>query len=205
MPRAPPPECWAHLRRYFFDARHHHPDEARLVLVAIRELFAIEARIKGRPTSEVLRVRMEESAPLVERLFVWIRARSQTVVRKTTLWDAVGYALNNEATFRTFLGRGDVPMHNNMSELMIRSPVVGRKAWLFARSEGGAVAAAKLFTLMRSCVLQAIDPMVYMLDLLNRLPDHPAYLVHELTPLNWRLAREGLPLEIPAPGVIGEI
>jgi transposase len=192
--------CWAHLRRYFFDARHHHPAEARLALVAIRELFAIEDKIRGRPAEDIVMVRAEQSQTIVDRLFTWIRAQSVAVRPKTTFAAAVGYALNNEPVFRTFLARGDVSMDNNVSERMLRAPVVGRKAWLFARSEGGAIAAARLFTLTRSCALQAVDPMVYLIDVLDRLPDFPAHRVHELTPLNWRLARDGLPLELPSPG-----
>ena len=82
-------------------------------------------------------------------------------------------------------------MHNNRSEFALRGPVVGRKAWLFAGSEGGAHAAATMFTLVGSCMLQGIDPWAYLADVLTRLGDHPVSKVHELTPLAWRLAREG--------------
>ena len=39
--------CWSHLRRYFFHARRHHPVEAHMALVAIRELFLVERRVFG--------------------------------------------------------------------------------------------------------------------------------------------------------------
>ena len=67
---------------------------------------------------------------------------------------------------------------------------MGRKNWLFERSEGGAKAAATLYTLVGSCQLQGVDPHGYLVDILTRLPDHPINRVHELTPLSWRLARE---------------
>ena len=41
-----------------------------------------------------------------------------------------------------------------------------------------------------SCLLQAIHPLAYLYDVFRRLPDHPSKWVHELTPLNWRLAVE---------------
>ena len=59
-------------------------------------------------------------------------------------------------------------IHNNRSEFALRGPVVGRKAWLFAGSEGGASG-----------------------SVLTRLLSHPVTSVHELTPRNWRLSREG--------------
>lgn len=184
--------CWSHLRRYFFDARHHHPAEGELALVAIRDLFLIERRVFGTGLEpDVVRaLRQTEAKPIVDAFFKWTRDLSTTTRPKSTLGDAVRYALNHEAEFRLFLDVPEMPMHNNLSELQLRGPVVGRKAWLFARSEGGAHAAATMFTLTASCVLQGIDPLAYLIDVLDRLPDHPASRIHELTPLNWRLARE---------------
>ena len=65
-----------------------------------------------------------------------------------------------------------------------------RKNWLFARSEGGAEAAATLYTLIGSCLLQGIDPELYLFDVLGRILDHPASDIGALTPRRWRLTRE---------------
>ena len=101
---------------------------------------------------------------------------------------------------RLFLRRGDVPLHNNLSELLLRQPIVGRKNWMFSRSEGGAYAAAGRFTLIGSCLLQGLDPLAYLYDVFRRLPDHPSKWVHELTPLNWRLAVEAGDIKPFSPG-----
>ena len=82
-----------------------------------------------------------------------------------------------------------MPMHNNLSELMLRQAVVGRKNWLFARSEGGAKVAATVYTLVGSCMLQGVDPQDYLVDVLGRVQDHGARRLGELTPRSWRLAR----------------
>lgn len=182
--------CWSHLRRYFFDARHYHPLEAHLALGTIRDLFELEASCWGGPPEVIREVRSRDAKPLVDGLFEWIRGMSKTVRPSSLLGEAVRYALNQESKLRTFLSHPELPMHNNRSELSLRGPVVGRKAWLFAGSQGGAEAAATMFTLMGSCMLQGIDPYAYLFDVLNRLADHPASRVEELTPLRWRLARE---------------
>ncbi len=39
-------------------------------------------------------------------------------------------------------------------------------------------------------MVQGIDPHAYLVDVLGRLPDHPVNRVRELTPRNWRIARE---------------
>jgi transposase len=138
----------------------------------------------------VQEVRQRDARPLVDGLFTWVRAISTTVRPSSLLGEAVTYATNQEASLRVFLERPELPIHNNLSELQLRGPVVGRKTWLFAGSEGGARAAASFFTLVGSCMLQGIDPWAYLFDLLNRLPDHPASRIDELTPLGWRRARE---------------
>ena len=183
--------CWSHLRRYFFDARHHHPREALLALGTFRDLFAIEAGLVGAPLDVRREVHNRDARPLVEGLFDWILSLRLQVRPSSLLGEALTYAVNGHEFFARFLDHPELPMHNNGSELALRGPVVGRKQWLFAGSEGGAHAGATMFTLVGSCMLQGIDPWVYLADVLTRLPDHPVNRVHELTPLAWRLAREG--------------
>jgi hypothetical protein len=66
---------------------------------------------------------------------------------------------------------------------------VGRKNWLFARSEGGALAAASMFTIIGSCKLQGVVPFDYLLDVLPRIQDCPTSRVRSLTPRVWRLGK----------------
>ena len=184
--------CWSHLRRYFFEARHHHPKEAQLALQTIRDVFLIEREIRdkqervGIAPDTVLAIRKAKSQPLVDGLFYWVKQVSQMVRPKSSLGDAVKYARNQEASLRLFLEHGGLPLHNNLSELLLRQGVVGRKNWLFARSEGGALAAGTMYTLIGSCMLQGIDPQAYLVDVLGRLSDEPAT---RLTPKAWMAAR----------------
>lgn len=190
--------CWSHLRTYFFRARLYFPVEARLALGTIRDLFAIEASLANAPPERVLEVRQRDSKPLVGGLFAWIEGLKPMNRPTSLLGEAIQYALNNRREFEQFLLHPDLPLHNNLSELLLRQGVVGRKNWLFAGSEGGARAAATLYSLVGSCMLQGIDPWLYLRDVLGRLPDHAANRVNELTPMRWRLARErdGLPTTV---------
>lgn len=181
--------CWSHVRTYFFDARHHHPAEATLALGTIRDLFMLERPLAGRPPDEIKAHREQHAKPLIDGFFAWVKALSTMTRPKSKLGEAVRYATNQEAALRVYLTHGELPMHNNLSELMLRQAVVGRKNWLFARSEGGAEAAATIYTLVGSCMLQGIDPHAYLVDVLARLPSHSVARVGELTPQAWRLAR----------------
>ena len=87
---------------------------------------------------------------------------------------------------RQFLDYPQLPLHNNLAELMLRQPIVGRKNWLFAGSEGGAEAACAIFTVLASCRLQGIDPHAYLVDVFGRLLDHPINRINELIPRFWR-------------------
>jgi transposase len=182
--------CWSHLRSYFYDALHHHPAEAALALGTLGDLFVTERELWRQPAAAVLAGRRARSEPLVNGFFEWVKAASPVTRPDSPLGKALGYAIRQEDRLRVFLGRGDVPMHNNLSELMLRQPVVGRKNWLYARSEGGARAAAAIYTLVGSCMLQGIDPETYLYDLLCCLLDHPSRDIAALTPRNWRRARE---------------
>lgn len=184
--------CWSHLRRYFFNSLPHHPQQAKLALATIKDLFLLERRHQQLDVSQRLVARRKESKPIVDGLFSWIRALVATVRPKSPLGRAVTYALNQERFMRQFLDHPKLPLHNNLSELMLRQPIVGRKNWLFAGSEGGAKAACTLFTVLSSCRLQGIDPYTYLLDVLGRILDHPINRINELTPRYWRpiVARE---------------
>ena len=181
--------CWSHLRTYFFKALHHHPLEAHLALGTLKDLFLIEREVWGEPPEVVLAARRKRSQPLVDGFYDWVRAISPVTRPSSPLGEALAYALSQRAALRVFLDHGEVPMHNNLSELMLRQTVVGRKNWLFARSEGGAKAAATMYTLIGSCYLQRVDPWHYLSALLDGLLDHPANRVAELTPKQWRAAR----------------
>ena len=182
--------CWSHLRTYFFDALAFHPRDAELALGTIRDVFMIERELKSLDEAARLAARRARSKPLVDGLFAWVKSMAVLERPKSKLMEALTYATNQEAALRVFLERGDIPIHNNLSERMLRQHVVGRKNWLFARSEGGAKAAATMFTLIGSCWLQGIDPHAYLVDVLGRVQDHPAKRVGELTPRSWRQARD---------------
>ena len=183
--------CWSHLRSYFFDARHHFPEEAKLALGTIRDLFFLEAGLVGAPLEVVKEVRERDSRPLVEGLFNWMVGIRRTTRPSSLLGAALTYGVNGRESFERFLSHPELPMHNNRSEFALRGPVVGRKNWLFAGCEGGAHAGAVMFTLLGSCKMQGIDPWVYLNDVLSKIQAYPANRIEELTPLAWRMAHEG--------------
>lgn len=186
--------CWSHFRRYFTTAALLH-ERAKLVLPTFQDLFLIERELKALSPEDRLAVRKERSAPLVAGIYAFIEELGPQLRPGTSLAKACGYGLSQRSRMELFLSDGRVPLHNNLSELLLRQAVVGRKNWLFSRSSGGAVAAAAWYTLVQSAKLQGLVPGAYLYDLFKRLPSWPANRVGELTPLNWRLAVEAGTLE----------
>ena len=186
--------CWSHFRRYFTNAAVLE-ERAKLILPTFHDLFMIEREVAELEPDERLVVRQARSAPLVDGVYTFIEELGTQVRPGGLLAKACGYGLSQQSRMRLFLTDGRVPLHNNLSELLLRQAVVGRKNCLFSRSSGGAEAAAGCYTLVQSAKLQGLVPGAYLYDVFKRLPSWPANRVRELTPLNWRLAVEAGTLE----------
>jgi hypothetical protein len=63
---------------------------------------------------------------------------------------------------------------------------LGRKNWLFAGSLRSGKRAAAVMSLVHSARLNGHDPHVYLKDVMERLPTHPASRIDELLPHRWR-------------------
>lgn len=184
--------CWSHGRRYVFEARHAH-FAAFEGLALIRDLFMTERTTMLLPLSERLAHRAQVAAPIVARIRAWVDLwrQHEDVVRrpKSPFARAVNYLYRQRPALELFLTRPEIEVHNNRSELLLRGPVTGRKAWLFAGSPEGADAAAVWFSITASCMLQGIDPMVYLLDVLPTLAKRTPSEISELTPARWAARR----------------
>jgi len=57
---------------------------------------------------------------------------------------------------------------------------------LFAWTEIGAERIGIIQSLLVTCRLQGVDPYTYLVDVLQRISEHPASRVIELTPRMWK-------------------
>lgn len=184
--------CWSHARRYVFDARNDHV-AAHEGLALIRDLFLAERAPMTLTLPERQVHRTAHAAPLVTRIRDWVdrwRVDPNVVLRpKSAFAKALNYLYRQRAPLELFLERPEIDVHNNRSELLLRGPVTGRHAWLFAGSPQGADASAVWFSLVASCMLLAIDPLVYLRDVLPGLGKKTRSEVRALTPARWAATR----------------
>jgi hypothetical protein len=85
-----------------------------------------------------------------------------------------------------FLEYPDVPIDTNHLERELRVIALGRKNWMFCWTEIGADYVGVFQSLIVTCRLQGIDPYTYLVDVLQRVEDHPASDVAALTPRLWK-------------------
>jgi len=181
--------CWAHMRRPFYEFYDSTKSPlAAEVLARIRELYAIEAEIRGHPADHRRQVRHERSRPIVEALHAWLQDHVERVSATSELAKAIRYALRHWPGLVVFLEDGRVEMDTNVVERAIRPNTLTRKNALFAGSDGGARHWAIAMTLIQTAKLNGIEPMAWLTDVLERVVSErtKAHELHKLLPWNWR-------------------
>ena len=178
--------CWAHARRYFFDAVDSAPLEGSHALAEIRLLYAVEDDIRGVPPDQRRDARQARSVPIVTRLYEKFAAWEQTALPKSPLGQALTYFRNQKDALHRYLNDGRLDIDNNACEREFRYVASGRRNWLFAGSERGARALAVHLTLVRNCVHHGVNPLQYYTDVLRRIPTQRRDRLKQLLPKNWQ-------------------
>jgi transposase len=194
--------CWAHARRQFFELVDIAANARRgknamaispIALEAIKRidvLFDIERGINGQSVGERLRVRREQSAPLLGELEAWLRNQRVRLSRSAAVAEPIDYMLRRWDRFARFIGDGRVCLTNNAAERALRGFALGRKSWLFAGSDRGAERAAVMSTIITTAKMNNVDPQAWLADVLGRIADHAIHRLDELLPWNWAAAME---------------
>lgn len=192
--------CWAHCRRYFFEAAICRYPVGVQGLMHIRALYAADNALRKLPPSKRKAMRDKHVRPLMDAFFEWVRSATSTTPGRNLATKALGYATNQEHELRRVLDDPRLPLDNTRSERALRKIVVGRNAWMFYGSDVHAQAAAAHFSLIASCRLHRLDPEQYYDDVMRVLPYWPMDRYLELAPKHWTTTRAKLdPAELARP------
>ena len=186
--------CWAHCRRGFYELyRSTGSPLAGEALRRIGELYAIEAEIRGRPAEERGAVRQERSKPIADALQAWLTAQLGQVSGRSTLAEAIRYALRHWPGLVLFLEDGRLELDTNVIERAIRPIALGRKNALFAGSDGGARHWAIVASLVATAKLNGVEPLAWLTDVLERMVSGrtKAHEVEQLLPWSWKTGQAG--------------
>ena len=183
--------CWAHVRRKFYEAQETDIMRSMVMLAYIRLLYDVEreARDLRRDAAGRRVLRQEKSVVILADIEAYLRREQTSVLPKSPIAEAIGYALGNWDALKRYCEDGDLEIDNNGAERALRGVAVGRKNWLFFGSDKGGHTAAVLTSLTTTCKRHDIDPEAYLRDIFERISAHPANRLAELLPDQWQAAR----------------
>lgn len=181
--------CWSHLRRRFYEI--YVGGNAPIAMEALRrikQLYAIEAEIRGDTPQGRRAQRQERSKPVVDALKPWLEANLEKISKGSPLGEAIRYGLRHWDGLMRFLEDGRIEIDSNTVERSIRPIALTRKNALFAGHDLGAANWAIAASLIETCKLNAIEPLAWMTTTLERLVNGwPASRIRELMP--WAYAK----------------
>src|SRR5690606_10823934 len=144
--------CFAHVRRYFFEAIKTAPVAQEAVDI-IGELYAVEheAKKEGLGAEAHLQLRRDRAGPIRDKLKAWLDAQLPRHPPKSPLAVAIRYTLAQWEELGVFLDDSRVPLDNNASERALRRVALGRKNYLFVGNVAAGQSLAGLYSLVATC------------------------------------------------------
>lgn len=182
--------CWAHARRPFEKIARKHKKRGRvhLVMKLITAIYQVESRLREQGITDpeqIREARQRRTVPILKRLRRLLDRILPSLPPRGDFAKAIGYVLNHWQALMRFTEDGRLEPDNNRGERALRGVCVSRKNWNFAGSENGGHALAILLTLLETCKQNGVNPRHYLIDVLERIQDHPANRLHELLPYHW--------------------
>ena len=163
--------CWSHQRRKYQEAMPKDAPKdnvARIGFEYCQKLFMLERKFEKLTPDERLKMRIEQSKPILDKYYEWVESVNPLAGSKFA--DAIGFAINKKEPLSTFLLDGRIELSTNRIENLIRPFCVGRKNWLFSDTVRGAQASAIAYSIIQSAVANGLNPYQYLLHLLTELP-----------------------------------
>ena len=167
--------CWAHLRRYFFDALpskknvdKDRPTAAEIGYAYCNRLFDLEKKFKKLEPDERKEKRLQEERPVLDAFWSWL----DTVIAAggSRLAKAVNYAQNQRPYMENYLQDGRCEISNNLSENYIRPYAVGRKNFLFHNTVAGARTSAIIYSIVLTAKANNLNIQKYLETVLTLMP-----------------------------------
>ncbi len=187
--------CLSHARRSFVDVVTDFPEECRIVLETLREVYRTDAVAKQQRLSpdERLALHQRESGPRMKQLEDWLEAQftERKVEPNSGLGAAIKYMRKHWQKLTLFLRVPGAPLDNNVCERALKKAILHRKNSLFYRSQNGAHVGDTFMSLIHTVELGDGNPFHYLVSLLRHyelVADEP----ERWLPWNYRQALDEL-------------
>lgn len=186
--------CMTHIRRKFIDALSNDEARAQYAIDLIAQLYQVEqtARENDYTPEQRYQLRQKIAKPVMTTLKDYLQKEYESgkVRPSSAIGKAIQYALGRWKYQVRYLDDGNVEIDNNLVENSIRPVAIGRKNYLFAGSETGAGWAAIFYTLLGSALRHGHNPLDYLTDILNRLPNTKINDLKQFFPDVWKAKNE---------------
>lgn len=164
-------ECIIHGRRNFVEVAGSFPEEVRVVLHTLAEVYKIEARAREEQLTpqERLQLHQTHSKPLMEGLQRWLQAQfdERKVEPNSVLGKAITYMKNHWPGMTRFLHVIGAPLDNNINEQALKLVVLYRKNSLFFKTTNGAHVGDVFMSLIHTGELNGINVFEYLVAVLR--------------------------------------
>jgi hypothetical protein len=178
--------CWAHARRKIVEAEKSAPEIAQEAVARVRALYAVERQGKEVSVEERLKMRQQQSTPLLAELHDRLLQWKEQLLPRHPMAEAINYVLGRWQELNIFCTDGAVPIDNNVSEREMKRVVLNRKNSLFVGNPRGGRTSAILSSLTSTCRRHDVDPQLYLMQLLINLPTVHSSQLHQWLPNQWK-------------------
>jgi hypothetical protein len=179
--------CMAHARRYFEKALDNDKTRAEEMLKMMQQLYSMERKAKEKAVGAIIikRYRRMFALPVLEKMEKWLATNIIEVLPQSAIGKAIAYTTNLWPKLKGYIEDGRYEIDNNLIENAIRPLALGRKNYLFAGSHKAAQRAAMMYSFFATCKINKVEPLAWLTDVLERIPEHKANKLNELLPQNW--------------------
>ena len=187
--------CLQHVKRDFVDCGKEDKDAQEVVDILnrfYREDKKHKVGVNGWTVEDHLAYRQSYAPDILQDLLEKLEEISsrKDLLPKSTLAQAVGYALNEYNAICDIFKRGDTALDNNYIERIQRYISLSRRNSMFFGSHEGASRAAILYSIAISCRLNGINLFEYICDVIEKTvewqPNTPLEKYRNLLPDRWK-------------------
>jgi len=166
--------CWVHGQRSFKNIVKVNKKAAgaKKFILIIKQLFDIEKECRSTypDPGEFLAQRKKLCTEVFEELKSAMDDARPRYTTKSPMGKAITYLYTYWESLTAYVDCYESSAHNNIAENAIRPFVVGRKSWLFNKTEGGAEASAFYYSLVETAKANNINVYDYLWYCLSQAP-----------------------------------
>lgn len=183
--------CAVHSRREFDKGKRENRNLVSEPIMLFQMIFLVEDFIRQAlerremTMSDVSEYRHTYAEPAWILLKAWCAATLLHVPDGSQVKKACNYLLNHYDELTNYLDIPFMPCHNNDTERVIRSLVMGRKNYLFNQSEQALERDTIIYSFFATCAVNDVDPRRWLEYVMDHFEETPTDRLHTLLPQHW--------------------